>query len=503
MMHLARKMAARVPAIIPLGCFVDGLFFTGPDQAVNELLAHAKAHCYPHSREDCFQLKKATWKQVPRCEQVSGNGRAGARPILCNWKTVQEGRDEAALERLICEMGEEGLREKYVKIIADTNPVLDRFQILVVLAVLLNGGGLVVGAAGTGKSEVLRTIRDILRSEDRKVTTCAYTHAACRLVGGETVAHLTHLGESLRDGYFLIDEIGLLPLSTLGVISKWTAIGARFCCFGDFQGQFEPFQDRWKMDSSLHEFSGLMQELCGGLHITLTQYRRGKDPHLFATYLSLYGENDVNLQCIRQRYPSRVDPHEDPLVLTVSHSKRMRVNAKQNQRIAPPGALLLEWEGDDPVGTTMMPQSMRVWEGMTLIGCPRGSGKQLVVQGVLYTIRHLLKTHAVLEMNEDYRNGRADETVEVPIDCMCSQLRMTHAMCYYTVQGRTVKERHVLLLDTDHPHFSVRALIVGMSRATHGQYVHIGDDESEQLFDGRLINDGLTRRTWSKNCETL
>ena len=62
-------------------------------------------------------------------------------------------------------------------------------------------------------------------------------------------------------------------------------------------------------------------------------------------------------------------------------------------------------------------------------------------------------------------------------------MRLTHAMCYYTVQGRTLR-RHTLLLDTTHPNFSRRALIVGLSRATHGNYVHVGTEAEEEIFLG-------------------
>ena len=140
----------------------------------------------------------------------------------------------------------------------------------------------------------------------------------------------------------------------------------------------------------------------------------------------------------------------------------------------------------------MQPQSMRVWassdgeklDGITLIGCPRGSGKELVVQGVIYCVMGITETHLELQMLPEYCHGRKDEKASVPIDEACAQLRPAHAMCYYTVQGRTVRDRHVVLLNTDHKHMSVRALIVGLSRATHGRFVHIGDSASESLFCG-------------------
>ena len=87
-------------------------------------------------------------------------------------------------------------------------------------------------------------------------------------------------------------------------------------------------------------------------------------------------------------------------------------------------------------------------------------------------------------MLPEYCHGAAGEKASVPWADVCGQLRLAHAMCYYTSQGRTIRDRHIVLLDTTHQHFSVRALIVGLSRATHGSYLHVGDEQSEALFGG-------------------
>ena len=77
----------------------------------------------------------------------------------------------------------------------------------------------------------------------------------------------------------------------------------------------------------------------------------------------------------------------------------------------------------------------------------------------------------------------AKEEVTVPLDDVAHVLRLTHAMCYYTVQGRTFRS-HMVLLDTGHKHFSRRALIVGLSRATNGRLVHIPTDDEADVFTG-------------------
>ena len=136
----------------------------------------------------------------------------------------------------------------------------------------------------------------------------------------------------------------------------------------------------------------------------------------------------------------------------------------------------------------MQPQSMYVWVGLDLIGCPRGSGKQLTVQGVIYTVTGITEKHLELQMRPEYcTRGAGDATLLVPLEEACAQLRLCHAVCYYTCQGRTVRDRHIVLLDVRHPHFTVRALIVRLSRATHGRYLHVGDDNSEALFGGERV----------------
>ena len=51
-------------------------------------------------------------------------------------------------------------------------------------------------------------------------------------------------------------------------------------------------------------------------------------------------------------------------------------------------------------------------------------------------------------------------------------LRLCYAAVYYNCQGRTLKEQHVMLLDTERPHFSMQHLYVGASRVPHSKYLH-------------------------------
>ena len=70
------------------------------------------------------------------------------------------------------------------------------------------------------------------------------------------------------------------------------------------------------------------------------------------------------LQAARERFPQQ---GETDVSLVISHAHRIRINARDNRRLAPPEAVTIEYPGTRPT-TTNMPQTMRVWPGLKLIG---------------------------------------------------------------------------------------------------------------------------------------
>ena len=207
--------------------------------------------------------------------------------------------------------------------------------------------------------------------------------------------------------------------------------------------------------------------------ITLDTSRRGEDEDLFKFYHGLYGQ-DVKqvLPSARANYPVTMPTEEHDVILCVSHEKRLRINKYINERA---GGLFVPCE-EEIKGTTCQPQSMFLKVGLELIGCPRGvNGKRGIVQGVVYTVCEV-GPEVKIRMNDEYQLAdwnEAEVETTLPLEEVPRLLRLTHAMCYYTVQGRTMRDKHILLTDTDHPFFTTRSLIVGMSRATHGKYVHV------------------------------
>ena len=62
-------------------------------------------------------------------------------------------------------------------------------------------------------------------------------------------------------------------------------------------------------------------------------------------------------------------------------------------------------------------------------------------------------------------------------------LRMQHALVYANIQGRTMRNEHLAILDWHGQGWNIRTLIVAMSRATHSKFVHIlhADEERDLL----------------------
>ena len=213
------------------------------------------------------------------------------------------------------------------------------------------------------------------------------------------------------------------------------------------------------------------------LWVKLSTYRRGDDDALFDFYYGLYGSKESVRSMVaraRKMFPSSQDPD---LVLCISHNKRIMINKQMNEAKAPDNAVRV-FAKDEIQGTTCQPQDMLLWPKIELIGCPRGRAKKHdVIQGVVYTLLYI-DSLSVLRMRPEYGN----DEIEVPLGEIPYLLRLTHAMCYYTIQGRTIRNKHIQLIDTEHPNFSRRSLIVGLSRATHGEYVHV---EMESQINGQ------------------
>ena len=126
-----------------------------------------------------------------------------------------------------------------------------------------------------------------------------------------------------------------------------------------------------------------------------------------------------------------------------------------------------------------------------------GKYTKLLVNGVFYEVVAVCKKFVTVRMCEAYRRDRtglpkkdADRADILEGDIVLSHrdaslaLRLSYCLCYASTQGLTIDKR-MLLLDLEHPHFSVRSLIVGLSRVTAGSLVHAATVEQEKVLMAR------------------
>jgi hypothetical protein len=61
----------------------------------------------------------------------------------------------------------------------------------------------------------------------------------------------------------------------------------------------------------------------------------------------------------------------------------------------------------------------------------------------------------------------------VTFDDVGQLLRLQHAMCYYSCQGRTVRSGSVVLLELEHARASMRHVIVALSRVVTPEQLYM------------------------------
>lgn len=73
------------------------------------------------------------------------------------------------------------------------------------------------------------------------------------------------------------------------------------------------------------------------------------------------------------------------------------------------------------------------------------------------------------------------ETIELCHNEASMFLRLTYTLTYASFHCRAIRSKHIFVPDVHHKrYFTTRHLIVGMSRATHDQYIHIPTQQQEK-----------------------
>ena len=190
--------------------------------------------------------------------------------------------------------------------------------------------------------------------------------------------------------------------------------------------------------------------------------------------------------------------------LALSHKTRIKVNELLNERaaLAVEAKGLATWQLIAPLkcpGVSMQPQNFKMWVGAELLGCTRGREKK-VLNAVTYRVVDITGDQVRLIVGEEFQTQNAedqqlcgaehrepkesDEDVNeltLSLEEVAKLMRPTHCLVYYTAQGRTFRNRTLLMLDVSARFFTLRHFIVGVSRVTSGEkYLRIASARQQE-----------------------
>ena len=480
------------------GMVVDCVLFTG--RKTGELrgeLRGAEKYGYTYDTKLSFT--------VPKCPQGKAK-LAPPRPPPKAWVRLDE-QDEAEVDRmrsrvtLLDILRKAGLRFDITRRIAEflgDSPLVGKNEtIMQKLAALAaaNQGALVTGKPGTGKTKFLAELIKTWEAMEAVHFVCgAYTHAASRLMPkGRTLEHWRRAyGRRVPDKTVMaIDEVNMVGISFLAMLGRMQHLGLKFVLMGDFEGQELPLFDGWQCDRIGD--TDLVRQLGNALHITLSRNRRYNDDKLWLVICRLYDhiDNPTLVEQVQRVYPWQGEAPD--LCIVKSHWKRRRVNAFLNQRDS--DGVLIKSVGKLK-GTAMQPQSMWVKPGTILMGCAAGCKK--ILSGLEYEVKSADAETVVVSMRAPWRTSdqlratmdaksleaarRLEDDISLTHEETSRWLRLAYAITYYSVEGRTIPDRTVLLLDTASVFYTNRNLIVGISRAKEGRQVKIPTPGQEALW---------------------
>ena len=159
----AMRILENIPTAIPLAARVDGIYFAAKDMTtLHEVEAHAARHKYAVSERSVYCLKDCKIDNMPMNPQQWGYSIVMG-PITRPWRHVH--KNDPTFEQIGTSCG----------IWTEQEDV--SYEDKVVKYIMCRRGGLVTGAAGTGKSEILKNYDNNYRQMGSR---CIHAHILTR-----------------------------------------------------------------------------------------------------------------------------------------------------------------------------------------------------------------------------------------------------------------------------------------------------------------------------------
>jgi hypothetical protein len=319
--------------------------------------------------------------------------------------------------------------------------------------VIANGGGLVEGPPGVGKSHFIKEFASRVNC-----TTTAFQKATARRLGNNTLYHVLRRG--VRTEWLVIDEVSQIPTATWSYLAALHYMGTKFLLVGDF-AQLPPINDRFAHSSA--ENSKVVRGLANNMKLEMRENHRCRDhPEHFEYLLELRAKVDGPCVPDYARFPCRNLRALPDLFVCQTNASRLKANALANPHMG-----VFEkperWTPPEPQDAWLHP-------GVPVIGVAgtKHSG--------LYSVVESATPDQVALVTEDGERFTLDK------GAFLQTMRLAYAVTCHAVQGLTIRDKKVWMLDAHYPHTTARHFLVAASRVTDPKNFEVLTPEQQREF---------------------
>ena len=335
-----------------------------------------------------------------------------------------------------------------------------------------NGGGLIQGGAGTGKT-------NILLKGDKNAPVLAPTWASARNAGGQTYHMALGMSEDgkISQGnilkfkgkpYIMIDEIGMVNLDGLvKLMLLKQSLGITIICFGDLDNQLTPVEDdREFMEEFSYKDHPILKYICGYNKIVLTENFRQKSEPKFIGLL-----DEVRLNNYTPKIPLiNLSPIElcETKNIVFFNKTRDRINDMIMNAIKPTDAIWMEY--DRKIGDK--PKSLWLFKGLKLMAIKNNIALELINSDEFIVKDYNTDTFTI----ED----EFDRTINIPLTDIHKYFVVNYASTIYKNQGLTIKDpRKVIIYDWMFQSQYRRVKYTILTRVQKFEQLYIGEKEED------------------------
>ena len=234
------------------------------------------------------------------------------------------------------------------------------------------------------------------------------------------------------------------------------------------------------------ELCHAMWSLCGGVRVELDESHRSDKTHF--NYYSLYrrlgswqdwvGGHAGACKDLEERYPWSGQLPD--VCITISHEKReymaMVLNECHKAKALEAGleAHLIKADVEAKYAPIKPHKQMWLWKGVFLLGCTSQSRRSPVKNSCPYVVARVSEEEVVVKPC-----GESEKEIKLSHKEALIYLRLACARTAASVQGITLQDQRLLLLDVRSRHMTHRHLYVCISRVTRGDLLHVATQEQQ------------------------